>query len=252
MREYPWRLKLIHDGRRFIRVERKGRFFGFDPDAAFHEVGLILGQSEDRIRGVLRTADNGGGEVVVAASLEEQVGTLGGLLVHTWPTEVDGVSFESMEYPCLTQPDRDSGVLRMRQAFKAPRKTARRLMETGRSQSDERAMIVQLTLPDGGRLLHLDLCLHQDIDPEWIQEAQRRFFGADWVICGVEYGQDAVVLEHLKGFGGKINLLTDLVNDERSEQGLPTNLLTPTVDALIDQDIKVYPFPPLSSFRFES
>ena len=251
MREYPWRLKLVHEGHRFIRVDRPGRFFAFEPNEAFHEVGLLLGGEDERLRGLRETAENGMGEVVVSEALESLVSQLGGIEVHTWPTEVDGVHFEAMSYYPHRQPDRKSGVLKMRRALKSPRKAAVRLFETGQASNSE-AAILQLTLPDGGRLLHLDVSLHEEADLEWIAAAQERFRGADWVICGVEFGQDQAVLRHLSGFDGKINLIADLVNDERRERGLETNLLTPTVDALIELGVTAFPFPPKSSFRFEA
>ena len=140
----------------------------------------------------------------------------------------------------------------MRQAIKSPRKAAKRWRETREVISaDSLTSVVQLTLPDGGRLLHLDLSLHHEASEQWVQDAQERFRGADWLICGVEYGQDEAVLTHLKGFEAKLVLLTDLVNEQRESQGLPTNLLTPTVDALIEQGVAAHPFPPKSSFRFE-
>jgi hypothetical protein len=253
MRKYPWRLKLVHEGHRFIRVERRGRFFAFEPNAAFHEVGLILGDSEARLRGLKATHANGVGEVVVSPELQSTLAEMSGLSVHACPAEVDGCQFESMAYVPHSQPDRQSGVLRMRRAFKSPRKAARRMMDSGDTPlAGSEAAILQITLPDGGRLLHLDLCLHEEADLSWIKTAQARFKGADWVICGVEYGQDAAVLQHLAGFEGQINLITDLVNEERSEQGLSFNILTPTVDTLLDQGLTAYPFPPLSSFRFET
>jgi hypothetical protein len=253
MREYPWRLKLVHEGHRFIRVERRGRFFAFEPDQAFHEIGVILGGSEERLRGVRATSANGVGEVVVSDGLQSMVSQMTGMAVHTCPAEVDGCQFEAMSYVPHSQPDRKTGVLRMRRAFKSPRKAAKRILDgsSGPSSAEE-SVIIQITLPDGGRLLHLDLCLHEEVEPEWILAAQARFKGADWVICGVEYGQDQAVLDHLAGFEGGINLVTDLVNEERSDQGLAFNILTPTVDELADRGLTAYPFPPLSSFRFEA
>lgn len=253
MREYPWRLKLVHEGHRFIRVERRGRFFAFEPNQAFHEVGVILGSSEERLRGVKATSANGVGEIVVSDGLQDTVSQMTGMAVHTCPAEVDGCKFEAMSYVPHSQPDRKTGVLRMRRAFKSPQKAAKRILDGGSvPEGVEESAIVQMTLPDGGRLLHLDLCLHEEISLEWIKEAQTRFKGADWLICGVEYGQDQAVLEHLEGFEGGINLITDLVNEERSDQGLAFNILTPTVDELVDKGLTAYPFPPLSSFRFES
>lgn len=253
MQEYPWRLKLVHEGFRCIRVERPGRFLSFEPEEAFHEVGLFLGGDEERLRGLHATANNGGGEVLLPEFLQKQLGEMGGIEMHAYPTELDGIKFDSMTYQPQMQPDRESGVLRMRQAMRNPRKTARRLMEGGEeSRTVGQASILQLTFPDGGRLLHLDLSLHNDVDLKWLAEAQSKFDGADWVICGVEFGQDAAVLEHLSGFNAEIHMIADLVNEERVQRGLPTNLLTPTVDALVDQGLKAYPFPPKSSFRFES
>lgn len=252
MQDYPWRLKLIHDGHRCIRVERKGRFFSFEPQEAFHEVGLLLGGEEERLRGLYATARNGGGEVALPDFLREKLGEIGGIEMHGFPAEVDGVKLEAFSYMPQLQPDRDSGVLRMRQAMRHPRKTARRLMEGEESRESGEACVLQLTFPDGSRLLHLDLSLHNETPKEWVAAAQERFGGAEWIICGVEFGQDAAVLEHLPGFGDGIYMIADLVNEERSQKGMPTNLLTPTVDKLVDSGLKAYPFPPKSSFRFEA
>ena len=252
MQEYPWRLKLVHDGLRCIRVERKGRFFAFEPEDAFHEVGLLLGGEEERLRGLFATAKIGGGEVALPGFLREKLGEIGGIEMHAFPAEVDGVQLEAIGYSPQLQPDRDSGVLRMRQAMRHPRKAARRLIEGEEARDGGDACVLQLTFPDGSRLLHLDLSLHNETSQDWVVSAQERFGGADWIICGVEYGQDEAVLRHLPGFGDGIYMIADLVNEERTRKGLPTNLLTPTVDKLIDKGLKAYPFPPKSSFRFEA
>lgn len=252
MRQYPWRLKLVHEGGRCIRLERKGRFFVFEPGGASDEVGILLGGDSERVSGLVSMAQDGRGEVVLSDEVADELPPLNGITVHRFPTTVDGVAFESMNYSPLLQPDRSSGILRMRRAIKSPRKAAKRWRDNGgRTASSPLTSVVQLTFPDGSRLLHLDLSLHQETSDQWVQEAQGRFRGADWLICGVEYGQDEAVLTHLKGFEPKLVMLTDLVNEQRQAQGLPVNLLTPTVDALIGKGLSAHPFPPKSSFRFE-
>ena len=79
MQEYPWRLKLVHEGFRCIRVERPGRFLSFEPEEAFHEVGLFLGGDEERLRGLHATANKGGGGVLLPEFLQKQLGEMGGI-----------------------------------------------------------------------------------------------------------------------------------------------------------------------------
>ena len=82
-------------------------------------------------------------------------------------------------------------------------------------------MIASVTLPDGRRLLHLNLALHRATPAPWLEGAVKRFGNPDILVVGVDAGEEEAVAEKVTPFGAKQLWVADLVGDVRRRLGLP-------------------------------
>lgn len=266
MGNYPWLLKLVHEGGSTIRVERDGCFFCFNPTNDFQGVSVVIGHEARSLAGVRQTISYGTRPKVVcnsdiagvleaegAIELQDTTKFIHGLevdIVNYTPCEPKVIKFPRLPSPSAVKRRAKNRVLRMTEALSEPSKTVKNIINNAPKKHPSPA-IVELKLPSGERLLHLNLSLHGSADTTWIKQAQERFSGADWVVFGTDWGQESGLFSHLKGFNGKRYIFADLVNDSRKKQGLPINTMTPVADKLIDQGLKVHLFPPQASLRFE-
>jgi hypothetical protein len=248
---FPWTLRLVHEGHSSIRVERAGRWFRFDPyepPDPDHQSILTWNEAE-RAQGLLTAVREAKTPRVVAHP--DLLGWLQSLgPVHPGGDEIEGVRVEMLEYEPVPYATPSEFVRKTRAALLSPGMAARRLYKRA-SLPKAQPVIVQLTFPDGRRLLHLNCSLHQWTPADWLDEAVARFGGADWILVGVDYEEDEAVFERIQAFGGKQVLLTDLLNDARQAIGLPTGILTPTVDRLKALGVDAHPFVEGASFRVE-
>lgn len=245
--DYPYRLRILHQGTAELRIEKKGRWILIDPleRPTTDNIVVLTGATADRVKGTWEAAKAGVKPTVVASEpvLEwlKEAGPVEGLVA---PQELDGVRFESLAY---TGP-RGASVgefLRMGPATAVRQLTSRARLPSAASQ------ILCLQFEDGSRMLHLDLSLHRDTPSDWLEQAISRFRGADWVIAGCPHGEADAVVQLLPRFAPKKVLLTELVNTERKRLGLATELVTPTRDRLLGIGLETHVFAPHASYRFE-
>ena len=253
MSTYPWRLRIHHEGGTSIRLEKPGPWIRFDPRKVddVNHLHLLHAATSTSIRGLEQAIETGHQPTVVASS--ECLGrlpSLGQANKHTPPVELDGLVIRSLPYTPRVAEDAEPLLRKLGRAVRYPDQAARRLLE-GQKEAEESPSIFDIQLPDGGRLLHLHLSLHDQTPGAWLEEVCTEFRGADWILVGVPFGQDEAVIRHLPGFEGKLLLLTDLINDQRATAGLPTSVLTPTVDRLKTNGLSAFPFSAGSSYRFE-
>lgn len=254
MSKFPWRLRLFHEGHSAIRVEWAGRTLRFDPyEPPEGDDQCILTWNEpERTRGVRLAIESGGRPRVLAQpNLANWLQGQGEAVADSMGGRIDKqVLVEALPYnpvPYATPPE---AMRKTWAGLRRPGMAARRLM--GRARLPEvQPVVVQLTFPDGGRLLHLNCSLHEGTDAEWLQRAIQQFGGADWCIVGVDYEQDRAVRDLIPRFECDKIHITDLVNETRAELGLPTAILTPTVDALIDAGLAAMPFVSGAGYRYE-
>ncbi|MCP4810763.1 MAG: hypothetical protein GY913_11100 [Proteobacteria bacterium] len=251
---YPWRLRLTHQGHSAVTLERDGRTFRFDPfDQPDEDDQIVLTWHEcERAEGTLRAIRAGANPRVIAVPKLRMWLHEAGECLDSMPGGVidKEVQVEAMEYQPIPYATPIEFVRKTKAALLSPLMAAKRLK--GRAGLPEvNPMIVQLTLPDGGRFLHLNCSLHRDTPSDWLDKAAERFGGADWIVVGIDYGEDDAVLQRIGRFAPKHLLVTDLVNETRTEIGLPVSILTPTVDALCDQGLDAVPFVAGASYRYE-
>ncbi|MCB9794043.1 MAG: hypothetical protein H6741_15115 [Alphaproteobacteria bacterium] len=251
--DYPWRLRLEHEGHASIRVERRGRWLRFDPHLPPDpdDVSVVTWVELERAKGVVTAIREGRRPTVLATpDVRAWLHEKGEVDDHSLGGTIDGVRVEALEYTPIPYATPPEAARKVRAALRHPAMAVGRLRQrVGLPRT--KPIVTQLTLPDGGRLLHLNCSLHQGTDVEWLRRAQDRFRGADWMIVGADYEHEAALLEMVPGFEAGVVLVADLVNETRREIGMPVNILTPTVDALVERGIEAHPFVREAGFRFE-
>lgn len=256
--EFPYKLRLEHEGRASVRVEWPGRTVRFDPLAAPQGPGVEAGdliictwnwpEHLDAVAAAVRAGDRPTvlGEPEVLAWLAGQ----GPIDAHRAPVTLDGLSIETRTYTPIPYATPSEAVHKVRSALLRPDRAAGRLLKKARMPRVE-PIIVQLTFPTGERLLHLNLSLHSRTPAPWLDDVSERFKGAHTVIVGVDHGEDHAVLERLERFEPGRVLFTDLISETRRALGLPTSLLTPVCDDAIAQGVDGYLFVSGAGMRFE-
>jgi hypothetical protein len=242
--DYPYRLRIVHEGGAGLQLERKGRWIRIDPVEQPSAEQVVLLTSAERSRGTVEALKAGLRPTIVAtATLLDWLKESGSSEGFSPPCTVDGIQVESLSYSPLPSPV--GNLLRM-----GPATALRQLSNRIRVPSAE-PQVFCLHFEDGSRLLHLDLSLHQQTSAEWVEQARQRFGGAEWVIVGCPHGEAEAVVRLLPQFSPKKVLLTELVNTERRKLGLPIELVTPTRDRLVHAGLETHVFAPHASYRFE-
>ncbi len=250
---FPWRLRLQHLGRAAILAERPGRQLIFDPWEAPEGSPLLVitGTECDRLLGAGAAVEaKTWPEVVASQEILHWLGERGELSGQLPPIQVDGLAFETEPYTPIPWATPAEALRKAWSGLRRPDRAASRLKrKLARPTSAPQA--IEVTLPDGGRLVHLGCSLTRFLPDDQLQRLVKRFAGADWLIVGADYQEQPAVLEKLPAFEARVVLITDLHNEIRRDLGMPTELLTPLVDQLCDLGIQAHPFSRGASYRFE-
>lgn len=247
--DFHWRLRLTHPDRAEVRVEWKGRPVVFDPvEVQPGDLVVLTGADADRTRGTAAAVAAGvAPDVVADPALLEHLKGLGALGAASCSGgTIDGLTLRAIPYPAPAArplPQRlRAGALRPRAAIESLRARAGR--------PDVAPRVWELTLPDGGRLVHADLCLHRDT-PAAFLDTLGAMAGADWVLIGCPYGEADAVAAHAHRLEGRQVLVTELVNGERRARGLPCEGVTLLRDRLHAAGLPAHVFATQASYRFE-
>jgi hypothetical protein len=250
--DHGYRLRIEHPDRAEVRLLWAGPPIVFDPadPPAEGEIIVLTGPAPDRLRATAAVVKAGKRPIVVASDeLCDWLTRLGPIDGGPGPREVAGVKFDSMRY------DPPSGARPFPQRIAAyvgalrPGAALRHLRERSETP-DGQPHIWQVTFPDGGRFLHLDLALHSGQNGDWVDRAAGAFGNPDWLLLGAAHGEGEGVRRWISRFGGRV-LLTDLVNGERRAMGLPVELVTPLRDQLMAAGVDTHVFATQASYRFE-
>ncbi len=256
--DFPWKLRLSHEGRAAIRVERPGRCLRFDPfdgpDATplLDDDIVILTWTwpEHRDAVAARVLAGARPTVVAEPELLAWLANKGPVDAHRSPAPLDGMQIETLPYTPIPYATPIEAVRKAGAALSRPVRAAGRLLsKVGGPRAAP--VIVQVTFPNGERLLHLNLSLHSSTPAAWLDDAAARFAGAETVIVGVDYEEDEAVLRQLPRFAPGRVLFTDLLGETRRAVGLPTGLLTPACDEAINRGMDAYLFVSGAGMRFE-
>ncbi len=213
---------------------------------------MLTGPSAPRLRGTVAALKQGRTLTVVSTdSIFEFLGRHGKVVGGSGARTIDDVKVDGMLY---APPPGNAGPLapfqRASVAAARPAAALRRLTEQARGAGGE-PWIVEVTFPDGARLLHLDLALHQRADEQWISRAAARFGNPEWILVGAAHGEGPGIERWLPRFGPNRVLVVELVNSERRELGQSTELVTPWRDRLVKSGVDAHVFATQTSFRFE-
>jgi len=250
---YPWRLRLAHEGDLSLRLERRGRSIRFDPREApaAHDIVILTWNWPEHLDATAAAVASGTNPTVVAARPTlDWLASKGSVQGHDQEVELDGVKIRIRGYtpiPFATAPE---AVRKVGAGLKSPAQAAKRLLRRARAPRSE-PLVVELTFPDGSRLVHLNHALHGDTPPGWLDQAVDDFRGADWLVSGVDFEEYEAFASRIGRFEPKMLLVTALSGEVRRAVGMPTKLLTPLVDELAAQGLDAYVFPSHATFRFE-
>ncbi len=208
---FSWRLRLSHEGRAGIVIERPGRRLRFDPCSPPVSDDLVILTGADPFA----VENMGSISNVIRAHGPQEVNT-----------DMDGLHFEGVPY---APPPADSALSRLTSAAREPTDAAKRWMA---KRSPEPHIVWQITFPSGDRLVHLGHAFHGATDVGWAANIVTRFGGARWLLVGAPYGHDDSIVERIPAMSAEHTLVTDLQSDIRRAAGRPTSLVTPLVDRL--------------------
>ncbi|MCB9780092.1 MAG: hypothetical protein H6742_16115 [Alphaproteobacteria bacterium] len=253
---YPYRLRMEHEGLWSLRLEREGPWLRFDPRSPPDDGQLVVltwcwPEHLDATAAALR---EGRDLTVVAAPeildwLHRQGAPRDRLLAA--PVEREGLRIEQVEYTPIPWVTPDEAVHKLKSAVLRPDRAVARL---GRKRGLPRCgpRITAITFPDGQRLLHLALALHQGTPDGWLDDVVARFGGPDLLVLGADHGHQDAVRQRIARFSARRVLVVDLLGEVRRNVGMPTELLTPMVDALRADGLDAYVFASRVSYRFEA
>lgn len=251
----PYRLRMEHEGLLSLKLEGPGPILRFDPRQPPDDDDLVVLTWDwpEHLHATAEAFRQGRRPIVIAPEpvltwLVDQGAPR--QLLRDPPATVAGLTVETWSYTPIPYADPPEAMRKIRSVLLRPDRALRRLkLKSGLPTSQPQ--VVQLTLPDGGRLVHLNLSLHGGTPTTWLDTMAARLHGADWLLLGSDFGEQAATAALLPRFGAARILLVDLLGEVRRSIGMPTELLTPLVDRLRGEGLDAYVFASQVSYRFE-
>ena len=251
--DFPWRLRIEHEGGVSIRLERKGRNVRFDPLAPPQkdDIVILTGTWPEHLEATAEAVRNGVEPTVIAQEpVLEWLRTKGDLIGFSDVSEVDGLRISMRSYTPLPFMEGAEAVRKVGSALLRPDRAVRRLAKRAAMPRAE-PQAVRIEFEDGSSLVHLGLSLHGGCPDAWLAEISREWEGAEWLMVGVDYGEETPFLAQVGRMNAQRILVVDLLGSIRRRLGLPTSLLTPVVDQAQDLGLEAYVFATKVTLRFE-
>ncbi len=250
-RPFPYKLRISHEGHAGVRLERPGRHFRINPVQPLlaDEIAVITWQWPEHLQATAEAVRAGMRPTVVApeavlAWLESQ-----GQIVRG-ESLLDGVSVALIPYEPIPPMTPIEALYKAKAAAGSPRRAISRLRQR-RGLPQCAPQVVVFTFEDGEKLVHLNLALHSGTPDAWLSTHHEQISGAEWLLVGMDHGEEDAALSRVGALSPRRVLFTDLISETRRWLGMPTTILTPTVDLAVTQGIDAYPFVSQASFRFE-
>ncbi len=214
---------LTHEGDYALRLMGGGRTLLFDPRRCPEPQDLVVllwGEFE-RVDATARATHTGLRPTVFALQpilfwLQGQ-GRVEGTIP---PVQMEGWSVELLAYTPIPYAAGLEVAWKGLSALRRPVRAAQRLVRR-MELPDCKPVIASVTMPDGRRLLHLNLALHRETPQPWLDAAVKRFGNPDILVVGADAGEEEAVAEKIRIFGAKQLWIADLVGDVRRHLGLP-------------------------------
>ena len=214
---------LTHEGDYALRLAGPGRTLLVDPRRSPdpQELVVLLWGEFERVDATARATHTGLRPTVFALQpilfWLQGLGRVEGTIP---PVQVDGWSVELLAYTPIPYAAGLEVAWKGLSALRRPVRAAQRLMRR-MELPDCKPVIASVTLPDGRRLLHLNLALHRDTPAAWLEQAVKRFGHPDILVVGVDAGEEEAVTKNVPLFAAKQVWVADLVGDVRRHLGLP-------------------------------
>lgn len=251
--DYPWRLRIEHEGAMSLRLDRRGRAIRFDPHTppGSDDIVVLTGTWPEHLEATRDAVRQGVAPTVIAAPpILEWLGTFGSLDGHAPSTTVDAVLVEQRPFTPIPYVTRREAVYKVQSALRRPDRAARRLLQRAGLPTSE-PMVTRLTFPDGSHLVHGALCLHSTTPNDWLERLIMEWGEPEWFILGVDHGHGDAVVERVGRLGAKYVLFTDLLSEMRRRLGFPTELLTPVRDRAVERGLAADVFVSGAGLRYE-
>ena len=248
---FPYRLRISHEGYAGVCLERPGRNLRINPVEPLQhgEVAVLTWHWPEHLKAVAEAVRRGEKPTVIAPQpVLDWLSSLGE--IEPASGEIDGVSVALIPYEPIPPITPIEAVHKARAAASHPRRALSRLWRK-RGLPRCQPQVAVFVFPDGNKLVHLNLALHSGTPADWISANREQLSGAEWLLVGIDHGEDDAVLNHIADLGAQRVLFTDLIAETRRWLGMPTALLTPTVDRAVTLGHDAYPFVSQASFRFE-
>ena len=164
------------------------------------------------------------------------------------PCTIGGLTIDAVAYTALEPAG--GGLDKVRAAIRRPRWASDRLAAR-RRLPDAAPLAWRLQVPHGHDLVHLGLALHNETPASFLDAVRPWVQTAENVLATYPHGEADAFVRHVRSLRPRRTLITDQTNDLRRAAGLPVDLLTPTRDVLVGDDLEVHVFVSGTSFRFE-
>lgn len=253
--DYPWRLRIEHEGLMSLRLDRRGRCVRVNPKAAPDPADILIltGVWPEHLDGAKAAVAEGRRPTVLAPEpVLEWLAKSGELSPDSHPQrlEVDGISIERRSFVPIPYSTPREALYKLQSAVLRPDRAALRLLRRrGYPKAD--SSVFQLTLRGGARVAYLGLALHDGTPADWLEQVVADWGQSEWLMVGVDYGHGDSVLGHVGRFGARHILFTDLLCELRESLGLPTELLTPFRDHAVTQGLEADVFVSGAGLRYE-
>jgi len=253
--DYPWRLRVEHEGQMSLRLDRRGRCVRVDPKNApsADDIVVLTGVWPEHLDGTRQAVSQGVRPTVVAPLVVlDWLRKSGELSPDSHPEgiEFDGVRIELRSFVPIPYVTPKEALYKVQSAVLRPDRAAMRLLQR-RGYPRSQPVAFQLTLRGGGRFAYLGLALHRGTPADWLERCMRDWAKPEWLLVGVDHGHGDAILSILPGFEARHILFTDLLSELRQRLGLPTELLTPLRDRAVASGLEADVFVSGAGLRYE-
>ncbi len=251
--DFPWRLRVEHEGLLSLRLDRRGRCVRVDPKSppAADDIVILTGSWPEQLDATRAAVRAGTCPTVVAQqAVLDWLREEGAIHGHILTAHLDGMSIELRPFVPIPYATPIEALYKVQSAVVRPDRAVRRLVKR-RSYPRCGPVAFRIQFADGASFFYAGLALHSGTPPEWISNVREDWGTPEWLVAGVDHGHGPDVVRHVTNFGARHIVFVDLLSELRSRLGLPTELLTPVRDAAVAQGLPADVFAAGAGLRYE-
>ena len=252
-KDFPWRLRIEHEGLLSLRMERRGRTLRLDPMTPPEpgDISILTGCWPEHLQATMDAVQAGARPTVIASEpVLNWLRAKGEVDGHVDGAELDGLTIETIPYTPLAFMEGIEAVRKVGSALRRPDRAIRRLAHRA-AMPNAVPVAARIGFEDGSSLVYLGLSLHGGCPDAWLADVCARWSGPEWLIVGVDYGEETPFLAQVGRLKAERVLVADLLGSIRRKNGLPSAVLTPVVDQAQELGLDAYVFATKVTMRFE-